>query len=310
MRPLFETPVDDVDGELRGPLRAPRQMLASQSYDGHASIHDDSTAQSLGFKGGTIEGPTHFSQFDPLGVRLFGDAWFSHGCISAHYRNAVFEGDRVRAVARPDGDGASRAAIRMEREDGTEVLRGTISLGPDHPSTALEERLKTLPPLENAVILADVTVGMTRPRQPIAMGFDQNMGRLYPFTLAEKLARITEPSPAYRDGAGCWEAPVIPFEMLSVLFCYTNKDDPFPVKGPVVGLFADQEIRLLDGPVFVGRPYEIEREVVALTGSRRTESMWVRSTVYPAGSDRAAATMLLNLASLKASYPGYEEAAA
>ena len=46
-------------------------MLAEQTYDDHVSIHDDATAQKLGFKGGTIEGPTHFSQFAPLGDRLW-----------------------------------------------------------------------------------------------------------------------------------------------------------------------------------------------------------------------------------------------
>lgn len=305
---LFDTPIEEAGNELRGPLRSPRQMLGSQSYDGHASIHDDATAQTLGFRGGTIEGPTHFSQFDPLAVRLFGDAWFESGCISSHFRNPVFEGDRVRAVAAHAEPGARRAAIRMEREDGLEVLSGTISIGPDHPASALDERLAGLAPLDDARILADVRIGMRTPRRRIGMGFDQHMGDLYPFTLAEKLERITEPSPLYRDGAGRWSQPVIPFEMLSVLFCHINKQDPFPVRGPVVGLFADQEIRVLRGPLHVGRTYEIEREIVALSGSRRTESMWVRSTVHEVGGTQPVATMLLNQASLKASYAGYGEA--
>jgi len=52
-------------------------MLSDQSYDDHASIHDDMTAQKLGFKGGTIEGPTHFSQLAPLGEAVFGqNLWY------------------------------------------------------------------------------------------------------------------------------------------------------------------------------------------------------------------------------------------
>jgi hypothetical protein len=70
-------------------------------------------------------------------------------------------------------------------------------------------------------------------------------------------------------------------------------------------LFADQEIRLLEGPVLVGEPYEIEREVVGLTGSRRTESVWVRSTLYAAGTQRKVAAMLLNLATMKETYAPY-----
>ena len=40
-----------------------------------------------------------------------------------------------------------------------------------------------------------------------------------------------------------------------MLFQYRAKDDPLPSKGPAVGLFADQEIRLLNGPLFVDQDY-------------------------------------------------------
>ena len=86
-RKSFETDIADDGAQLIGPWRNPRQMLAEQVYDDHVSIHDDATAKRLGFKGGTIEGPTHFSQFAPLGERLWGEAWFETGCLSAHYRN-------------------------------------------------------------------------------------------------------------------------------------------------------------------------------------------------------------------------------
>ena len=81
----------------------------------------------------------------------------------------------------------------------------------------------------------------------------------------------------------------------------------FPVRRPVVGLFADQEIRMHSGPLFVGHPYEMDREVVALSGSRRTESLWIRTRVFMAGGDEVLATMLLNAAYMKDSFPGYAE---
>ncbi len=95
--------------------------------------------------------------------------------------------------------------------------------------------------------------------------------------------------------------------MISVLMQYSARDDGIKARGPAVGLFADQEIRLLDGPVLVAQPYDIEREVVALSGSRRTESMWVRSTLYAAGTERKVAQMLLNLATMKETYAPYEK---
>jgi hypothetical protein len=95
--------------------------------------------------------------------------------------------------------------------------------------------------------------------------------------------------------------------MLSVLFQYSSRQDRLPIKGPAVGLFADQEIRLIAGPLFVGKSYDLEREVVALSASRRTESVWVRTTVFDGPSQRTVATMLLNLANMKESFAGYAE---
>jgi hypothetical protein len=93
--------------------------------------------------------------------------------------------------------------------------------------------------------------------------------------------------------------------MISVLLNYTSKLDALPVRGGAIGLFADQEIRLIRGPLFVGEAYEIEREIVALSGSKRTESMWIRTRVYAPDSNDLLATMLLNSATLKESYPSY-----
>src|SRR6202011_3339819 len=131
---------------LTGPWRRPAQMLHAQVYDSHASIHDDATAQKLGFQGGTIEGPTHFSQFAPLCERIWGPAWFETGCLSAHYRNPAFEGEEVQAnIAKPP-NARHITAIGMTKRDGTEILRGTASIG-SVSETALELRLKELKPL-------------------------------------------------------------------------------------------------------------------------------------------------------------------
>jgi hypothetical protein len=301
----FDAAITELDNVLSGPLRAPKQMLAEQEYDGHSSIHDNATAQKLGFKAATIEGPTHFSQFAPLGFALWGNRWLEQGCISAHYRSPVYEGEEARAFLRRPQNGSELAEIWMLRANGDEIMRGSASVGPDFPTSALEERLRILPSLADPVILADVKVGMRTPRSPVRMDLEQNMGDLYPFSLAQKLKRITENSPLYAGSDNPWGKPVVPVEMISVLMQYSARDDGFKTRGPAVGLFADQEIRLLDGPVLVGEPYDVEREVVALTGSRRTESFWVRSTLYARGTDRKVAAMLLNLATMKETYAPY-----
>jgi hypothetical protein len=184
-------------------------------------------------------------------------------------------------------------------------------VGRDAPPSALDQRLQSgLTPLADPVILRDVKVGVKTKPQIVRMDFDQRMGALYPFSLNQKLAVITEPSPLYRHegvSENPWGRAIIPIEMLSVLFQYRSMEDGIPARGPAVGLYADQEIRLLHGPLFVGEPYQLEREVVAISGSRRTESLWIRTTVFGQNSGSPIATMLLNIASLKASYSPYQD---
>ena len=150
----FTTEILERDNLLVGPWRSPKQMLHAQVYDSHASIHDDATAQKLGFQGGTIEGPTHFSQFAPLCERIWGNAWFETGCLSAHYRNPAFEGEEVQANIEKPKPGETTCAIGMTKRDGTEILRGTASVGGDGTETALSRRLGELKPLTDPVILA------------------------------------------------------------------------------------------------------------------------------------------------------------
>ena len=301
----FDTPL-----ALCGPLRQPRQMLADQDYGGHASIHDDAMAEKLGFRAGPIEGPTHFSLFPPLLEKLWGKAWYERGCLSAHYMNMVVEGESVRAFVEIPAEGATRTRAWAEKADGTPVLEASASLGPDHGQTLLEGRLAALRPHGPLLILADLKVGMPgKVEERVRMDPDQNMGKLYPFSLNEKLARITENSPWYSDAASSpWGRAIIPLEMVSVLAEYSSHAAGFPVKGPAVGLFADQEIRMIDGPLFVGEDYLIRREIAALSDSRRTESYWVRTRIFDATGTVQKAEMLLNHASLKDSYAGYQTA--
>lgn len=302
---LFETEL-----RLTGLWRTPAQMLAKQDLGGRTSIHDDATAQKVGFSGGTIEGPTHFSQLVPHGHALFGDAFHETGCISAHYQNAALEGEELQAWADPLTDGARITNAGLHKRDGTPVLSATLSVGPEHPETELDALMARLRPPEKLVILRDMHLGLKgAATERVEIGFDQHMGNLYPFTLADKLAAITEPCAYYtRDGAkdSQWGRPIVPFEMISVLTQYTTGEARFPIRQPVVGLFVNQEIRLLDGPIFVDEAYVLEREIIALSESRRVESYWVRTTVREASSEKTVATTLLNSAVMKASYPDYE----
>lgn len=299
----FATPI-----ALSGPLRKPRQMLADQEYGGHSSIHDDAMAEKLGFRAGPIEGPTHFSLFPPLLARIWGNAWFERGCISSHYLNMVVEGEEVRAFAEIPKEGATQTRVWAEKADGTPVLEASASIGPDFGSTLLEQRMAKLRPPGPLVILENLKPGMAGAEEErVRMDPDQNMGALYPFTLNQKLAAITENSPWYSDPrASPWGRAIIPLEMISVLAEHSANKARFPVKGPAVGLFADQEIRIIDGPLFVSEDYILRREIVALAESSRTESYWVKTRIFDASGKKQVAEMLLNHATLKHSFANYD----
>lgn len=296
---------------LTGPLRTPAQMLAEQSYDGHKSVHDAESAAKLGLAGAPIEGPTHFSQFEPLGAALWGERWFSQGCISAHFQTMVVEGEQVQAEMQLDGPGASTARILARKADGTPVLEGTASVGPDHGRTALQARLEAAiarPPGQLHVI-DRLRVGQRGAADESAcVDFDNTLGSLYPFTLRSKLQRITETIGFHQEGAVTpWGGPVLPFEMMSVLTNAFAKDAGFSARQPSVGLFIDLEVKMLAGPVRVGRSYRLARELLALGASKRTESYWTRTTVFD--GETAVAEVLLHQGVFKASYPGYPSAA-
>jgi hypothetical protein len=248
----------------------------------------------------------------PLLVKVWGRTWFERGCLSAHYQNMVVEGEEVKASIACPAPGVTTTKAWAHKADGTAVLEASASIGPNQGTTLLEARLAQLRPPERLVILADLRVGMKGAQdERVRMDFDQHMGDLYPFSLKQKLSRITENSPWYSDASSTpWGRCVIPLEMVSVLAEYSGGLAKFPIKGPAVGLFADQEIRMVDGPLFVGEDYVIRREIIAISESKRTESFWMKTRIYDASGTVLKAEVLLNHASVKDSYAGYAEARA
>ena len=137
----------------------------------------------------------------------------------------------------------------------------------------------------------------------VTIDLDTPNGNLYPFSLRRKLGGITEPSSWYESADNPWGRPILPFEMYSVLA--HKAGNHVPVRGPAVGLFIDLEVRAVDGPLFVGEEYVLEREVLAVGQSRRVESHWVLTTIRSASAGRHAATVLLHAGVFKASYADY-----
>src|SRR4051794_39055690 len=162
-------------------------MLADQEYGGHHSIHDADTAGGLGLAGAPIEAPTHFSQFDPLAERVWGDAWFERGCISGHFSTMVVEGEEVQASLTVDGPGPAR--IVAMKTDGATVMSGTASAGPDYGESELEARRARQRPPQELFIVDQLEIGLRRQVGEVSVDHATTNGPLYPFSLDEKLAR-------------------------------------------------------------------------------------------------------------------------
>ena len=299
----FDTSIIRDAETLTGPLRAPAQMLAEQEYAGHTSVHDDDTAAELGLAGAPIEGPTHFSQIDPLAVERWGHAWFERGCVSSHFLNMVVDGEEVCAALEPVTPTLAR--IGAEKADGTPVLAGTASIGQEDRTELDERRQRGLADPGQLHIVDQLEIGMQMSvPEPVTMGFDDHNGSLYPFTLAQKLEHITERSSWYQpDGDSPWGRAIVPTEMISVIAHRSNAH--FPVRGPAIGLFIDLEVRFVDGPVFVGRPYRIDHTLVGVGQTKRVESYWTETTLTDAETGIHAATVLLHQGVFKASYADY-----
>jgi len=267
-------------GRLTGRFRTPVNLAA----DAKGSIHDDATAQRLGFRGGTVAGSVHMQQFPPILLRLFGERWFETGNLSCYFRNATRGGEAVRPFAeRPSGDLATgQARLWSEKEDGTQVLEGTASLAGCPQPSEVERRLQNLPPRGETRILAQCEAGTVTGPFPVRIASGQQ---------ARQLASITEPLDWY-TGPSPWGGPVVNPGLSLPLF--RKAEEGFRLREhKSVGLFGAIEVRHLAGPMLVDRDYTCTGELLYVGDTPKSEYVWYRSTLHEGARDIASMTMML-----------------
>jgi len=112
---------------IRGPVSRP----VNPSSDAKGSIHDDATASSLGFKGGTVAGDVLMDVFPPTLTGVLGEDWFQRGSLSLYFRQAIQSRDEVVVcVRKPEAPGAdTQVDTWLETPDGTLIADGTASVG-------------------------------------------------------------------------------------------------------------------------------------------------------------------------------------
>ena len=263
------------------------------SIDAKGSIHDDATANDLGFRAGTVAGDIHLEQFGGLCTEAFGRRWFETGWISMQFLNPTAHLEPVDAFV--DGDGDIREA-GIDTPEGTGIARGNVGIGDASKSAlALKDRRGVDP--STLRMLRDVSPGQAtdvqrrRPR-----GHDQHR-RLAAGASTDPLEWYGESSP----WGGGIASPLTTCQLL-----VAGATDTIAAScGDFVGLYGAIEIRWLNGPVLLDAEYEITGEVLDVADSPKTEVLWFRTratdVARPDAGPVAEVTMMTRL--LKASSP-------
>ena len=219
----------------------------------------------------------------------------------------VVEGEEVQASVTHDGaDAAAHRGPQGRRHAGARPGRSRSAPTTRRPSWTARRARQGDP--GELFIIDQLEVGMQRIAEPIIARsrYDEANGQLVPVLAGREVGqdhRAERVVHARRRSTSPWGRAIVPFEMLSVLANKAGRG--FPVRGPSLGLFLDLEVRMLAGPVFVDEHYELDREIVGLSQSRRTESFWTETTITDAALGEPVAIVLLHQGVFKESYAEY-----
>ena len=248
---------------IEGPFWAGRNWSADI---GTGSIHDDATAEKLGFRGGTVAGDVHMVQFPPVLERFFGDAWWRTGLLSLDFKFATVDQERVRVIAEPT-DNPDVAQVFMERDDGTLICSGVARIDAEGWATNKVRRdLRPCDPSELS-ILAQLDYGLVLCDKVITLDPDKQFERF-------DTGVLSDPIDAYRHGERFGEPIAAPCTFVQYMWGPPTKTIETLVTPGTVGLFGAIDIGHHNGPFLLNREYRIRSEVVSLGQSPKTEYVW------------------------------------
>ena len=279
---------EEHDGVLQGPVRAP---CNTARHLGAGSIHDDATAQKLGFRGGTVAGSLHMEQFPPLLIEVLGEDWLDSGGMSLYFKYATTDNEPVQAFARRAEPSDDHITIWMDDANGNRVADGTANIGGTDPHSTVSQRIASMPAPEDIRILASVSPGDLGDRMPT---------QITPKALEGRLAVITEGLPAYTDASIYGQRIATP--ALEVQILRPGESRILPRNSDFgVGLFGAIELQHHAGPVFVDHEYETQAKVLAVGETPKTEYLYYESRLFEPGSDETVLSMIMMLRFMKAS---------
>ena len=270
------------------------------SADDKGSIHDDDTANDLGFRAGTVAGDIHLEQFGGILVEAFGPSWFETGSLSLYFLTPTAHREPVEAFldlpsAPPLAD--AQVTARMATTDGVAVAEGTASVGRVKEPSALSSRDRRPVDASSLRMLRGARTGRS---------LDVQVRRPWSENQLRRIANgsMTAPLPWY-SGQSPWGGPVCsPLTMCQLLVAGVTGSIEREC-GDFVGMYGAIEIRNVNGPLFLDTEYEVTGEVLTVSESPKTEVLWFRTEARPTGSSTVSAELTMMTRLLKDSSPLY-----
>ncbi len=249
---------------IKGPKWAARNLSRNL---GPGSLHDDSTAAELGFRGGPVRGDNHVNQFVPVVLEAFGQDWFRAGHLSIDFKSAVLEMEKVQAFADKPEVGSHQINVWMERDEGTVVCTGTAGIG-DTAETELRTKDDYRCDPSQLRICKNLRVGMDLGTYKIEL-FSGDQFERY------DSGQISDPLKSYREPDLFDSVIACPSTYLELLWrAPTVEGLGAHLPNDFIGLFGGIEICNVDGPLLLDRTYTVTSNLVAVGESRKTENVW------------------------------------
>jgi hypothetical protein len=255
--------VEEHDGVYLGKWRQP----VNSAIHIVGSIHDDSMASSLGFRGGTVAGSIHLELFPPVLLRAFGPRWFEEGSLSIYFLDPTVDREEVRAVTAvpPTGERDVQVEAWAERPDGRRIGEGTASVGKPAALSALMGRDVAKYPPGELRILAAAAVGDRFPEVPV---------EVTPAIMDSRLSVTTDPLPWY-EGDSPWGGPLAtPCHVVDLMRAAGDAYLQSKQQATAVPLYGAIEVRNVNGPVLAGEAYRSGGTISSVGQSPKTEYVW------------------------------------
>jgi hypothetical protein len=234
----------------------------NRTYQHRGSIHDDATAQQLGFRGGTVAASTHLDTFPPVLMSAFGERWFEDGCLSLYFRSPTTDGEPVRAGLVVDDEGV--AAASLVTPEGEVVAEGTAHVGSAHRSALSARDLRHDP--SEVRILSRVHAGDTIGPAIAHCPSTAQSRRVFDGLIASPIEWYHGPSP--------WGSAVTAPSSAMEMFTQVASAYLEPRVHGAVGLWGAMEMGYHGEPVLCDTEYSVEGSVAAVGQSPRTETLW------------------------------------